>query len=94
MKLRYNQAGFSAFELILLIVVLGVVAVGALRVMNSKHDTTAANTSVTTAGASKAPAVKNTNDLTTAQNVLDNNDPAKTNASDSQQLDAQLNSVN
>jgi hypothetical protein len=94
MSLRNNQAGFSAFELALLVVVLGVLAVGALRVLNSRHDTTTSNTSVTTNGASKAPAVKTTKDLDKAAAVVDQNDPSATNASDSQQLDAQLSSTN
>jgi Tfp pilus assembly protein FimT len=90
MSLRNNQDGFSAFELVLLIVVLAVLAVGALRVMNSQHGTTVSSNSVTTAGATKAPAVKDTKDLTTAENVLDQNDPANSNSSDSKQLDSQL----
>jgi Tfp pilus assembly protein FimT len=91
MSLRNNQNGFSAFEFVLLIVVLGVLAVGALRVMNSQHGTTTvSSTSVTTAGATKAPAVKDTKDLSTAANVLDQNDPANSNSGDSKQLDSQL----
>ena len=94
MSLRKNQAGFSAFELVLVVVVLGVLAVGALRVMNSRNDSAQSSTSVTKTGVTKAPAVKQTKDLTTASNVLDQNDPATANASDSKQLDAELSSVN
>ena len=93
MSRSINQRGFSAFELILIVGVLGIIAVVGLRFMNDHSKTQqAATKSATTssATASVAPVVNSTNDLDKASATLDANDPASTNSSDSSSLDTQL----
>jgi hypothetical protein len=96
MTLRNNQAGFSAFELVLVVLVLGVVAVAGLRLMNANSDAknSTSNTSAVSNGSSKAPAIKTAKDLDKAQATLDQNDPATTNTSDSKALDTELSAIN
>jgi len=89
-----NQRGFSAFELILLVAVLGIIAVVGLRFMNAHSKTQAAATKAASVSASTttatAPAVNSSSDLTKAATTLDQNDPTTANTSDSGALDAQL----
>lgn len=97
MKLRNNQSGFSVFELavfVALAAAIGLIGYG----VYSRHQTKIDNNSnppvsspITPATVSAAPNISSTNDLTNAQKVLDENDPGTANASDSSQLDSQLN---
>ena len=103
MRSLRSEAGFSAFEVMLVILVLAVVAVGGYRVIQGHQTaTTASNSSLTVtpsikAGAtavSTAPAVTNATDLNAAQQTLDQNDPTSANSTDSSALNADLSGLN
>ncbi len=94
MKIHTDQAGFTAFELILVVVVLGAVAVAALRVMNNHHTLVSSAPVTTKVTSDKAPVVNKASDLTKSEATLDQNDPTVSNAGDSNQLDAELNALN
>ena len=96
MKLRHNQSGFSVFELVVIVAVVAVIGLIGYGVYN-RHQTKVDNNTnppvssqTTAATVSSAPSISSTNDLTNAENVLDQNDPGTANNSDSSQLDSQL----
>ncbi len=77
MKLAKRQNGFSAVELVLVLGVIGVlVFVGyTFYTHNKDSDQLGGNTTTsTTQKAPAAPAINSTNDLTTAENTLDQTD--------------------
>jgi prepilin-type N-terminal cleavage/methylation domain-containing protein len=98
MRSRGNQAGFSAFEVIVAVLVVAIIAVAGCWVYNRNHTaqpgTTQANSSDVSSpkatDVSPAPQINNTGDLTKAEQVLDQNDPATANSADSNQLNNQL----
>jgi len=103
MRSLRSEAGFSAFEAILVVLVLAVVAVGGYRVIQGRHTapgTTSSSLTVTPAtkasatAVSTAPAVSNATDLNAAQQTLDQNDPTSANTSDSSALNADLSGLN
>jgi prepilin-type N-terminal cleavage/methylation domain-containing protein len=99
MKTQRNQRGFSAVELVIVIAVLAIVGLVGYRVISGRSTSTsttksAATSENATASVSSAPAIKSTSDLDKAQQTLDQNDPATSNASDSNQLDSSLSGVN
>jgi guanyl-specific ribonuclease Sa len=101
MKLRNNQAGFSVFELILLVLVLGALAAVTLRVLdnhskavNSSTTATTASTTKSVSDVSSAPVVNKASDLNKAEDTLNQNDPTAANQADSNQLDGQLSNLN
>jgi cytoskeletal protein RodZ len=97
MKLRYNQSGFSVFELVVIVAI--VAAVGLMgygvysrnQTKNSNNSNPTVSQQTTPANISSAPDINSTSDLTKAQNLLDQSDPGTANASDSSQLDSQTN---
>jgi len=100
MKLHRNQAGFSAFELILLIVVLGALAAVSFRVLANHSSSVQSSTTVSSqapksaSDVSSAPVVKKSSDLSKAEDTLSQNDPTASNQADSNQLDGQLSGLN
>ena len=105
MKRSLNQAGFSAVEILMVVVVIGVIAGISLMVhsrgMGTSTTTSSASKTNGTAGAvkseatvSQAPAaINSTSDLDKAAATLDQNDPTPSNTSDSNQLDGQANGL-
>ena len=96
MKLRKNQAGFSAVELFLILVIVGALAFIGYAVYHrqkSAVDTSSgsANSQSSAKDVSSAPAVSTTSGLDKAATTIDQNDPATANTSDSSQLDSQTN---
>ena len=96
MRYRQSQTGFSAVELLIVIVVVAVLALVGYSVyqwQNNKPATTA-NTqsdSETMAGnVPSAPAINTSSDLDEASTTLDQMDISASNSSDSSQLDSQL----
>lgn len=93
MNFRKNQAGFSAVELVIVLVVIGVLAFVGYTVYNRQQDNKAADSgtsqSATASDVPPAPEVKNTNDLDKASATLDQVNPGDD--SDSSQLDSELN---
>jgi guanyl-specific ribonuclease Sa len=92
---RLRQAGFAGVEAVLIIIVLvGVIALGYM--VMKRHSAATKNSAATTTTASSAssvpaaPEVKSTQDLTKAQQSLD--DTNLDSGSDTSKLDAQLNS--
>ena len=96
MSLRKNQAGFSAVELFLILVIVGALAFIGYAVYNRQKSAVdtgsgSASSQSSVKDVSSAPAVKSTSDLYKASAVLDQNDPGTTNSSDTSQLDSQTN---
>ncbi len=90
---RLNQSGSSAFELIVLLAVLAIVATTGVLVFNRRNSpaaTTSATATTKQASVSSAPAVNSASDLNKASATLDQNDPGSANSSDSAQLNSQL----
>ena len=100
MKLHKFQQGFSAFELVVVVLVLGIVAVVGLRIVGNRNKSPVASTtsaitsSVSTVQVAPPPAVNSTSDLSTAQQTLDQNDPTSSNNADSSQLNTDLSGLN
>lgn len=101
MRSRTNQAGFSAVELILIFVVVGILAFVGFSVYNrhNKADTAQStntsqqhNTSETAQAddVATAPGVNSTSDLDKAAATLDQTDPGGSNDADASQLDTQV----
>ncbi|HEX3081711.1 MAG TPA: hypothetical protein VHQ86_00485 [Candidatus Saccharimonadia bacterium] len=83
-----KQQGFAAFEVVLVLVIVGVIGFTAWNYW-SNHSSQVATESAT-AQVTPAPQITSTTDLTSAENDLDSvNIDAST--SDSSQLDSQLN---
>ncbi len=94
MKLHSSQDGFSVFELVLVVIVLGIIAIAGLRLLNANNNLATTTGSTAASPTQKAPAVKSTSDLDKAQNTLNQNDPTTTNSSDNNQLNSQLSGLN
>src|SRR3569623_1460816 len=94
MKVFKDQSGFSVFEMILIVAVLGILAVVTLRVIDSRSKTPSSTNPVATSkkasDVSSAPAVNKASDLSKAENTLDQNDPSTANTGDTNQLDTEL----
>lgn len=96
MKLRKNQSGFSAVELVVVLVVVAAVAfIGYGIYSNHTNKVTNNNTPAytplnTSSTVSTAPAVTSASGLDQALQTLNQNDPSTANASDSNQLNSQL----
>jgi len=100
-SIRKGQAGFSVFELLLAVVVIAAIAAAGYWVYHKHHTTTptvstSTSTTASTSPAaqatnvSSAPQINNTSDLTKAEKILDDNNPATANSSDSSELNSQL----
>jgi Tfp pilus assembly protein FimT len=94
MSLRKHQSGFSAAELVLILVVVGIIAVVGYVVYNRQPKTT---TNVPAQASqvsdvSSAPTIATTSDLDKALQVLDQNNPGSANSSDTSQLNSQTSS--
>lgn len=97
MKLRVNQSGFSAVELIIILVVVGALGFVGYTVYNrqqdNKTDSTSQQTKEESATASdvrSAPEIRSTSDLDKASATLDQTDPGGSNNTDASQLDSEL----
>ena len=93
MKSRNNQLGFSAVELLLVVVVVTVLSFVGYMVYNRQQNKTASTNSsqpTTTSDVQTAPPINSTADLDKAEATLNQTDPASSNTNDSQQLDSQL----
>lgn len=98
MKLRANQSGFSAVELVIILVFVGALAFVGNTVYNRQQDKkTADNTSQQAADESatatdvrSAPEIKSTDDLDKASATLNQIDPDGSNNTDASQLDREL----
>ncbi len=95
MKTRKNQSGFAILELVLVVVIVAVLAGAGWWVYNRQHksspaasNSTASNRS-SSGNVSPAPQIKTSNDLDQALQVLNQNDPATANSSDTSQLNSQ-----
>lgn len=95
MSLRKPQTGFSAFEFIVIIVVIAIIGAASLAVYNRQHNKTVTSSQPTTSTSTVnaipiAPTISSASDLDKATATLDQVDPSGSNSSDSSQLDAQL----
>lgn len=98
MKIRNNQSGFSAIELVIILVivcVLGFVGYSVYdRQQNNTSDTgsnqQASEQSSTASDVKPAPEINSTSDLDTASDTLEQTDPSGSNNTDAGQLDNEL----
>ena len=94
MKIRTNQHGFSAVELVIALVIVAVLGFVGYTVYNRQNNKTATTQPTTTTSTASnvpsAPIIDSAGDLDKASATLDQVDPASSNSSDSSQLDAQL----
>ncbi|MES2971285.1 MAG: hypothetical protein V4702_03130 [Patescibacteria group bacterium] len=98
MKLRTNQSGFSAVELIIILaVVAGLGFVGYTVYDRQPDKKTTDNTSqqpknesATATDVGSAPEIKSTSDLDKASATLDQTDPDGSNSTDASQLDSEV----
>ena len=92
MSFHKNQSGFSAVELVIVLVVAGVLAFVGYTVYNRQQDNKAAdngtNQSAVANDVPSAPEVKSTSDLDKASAALD--DANLDDNSDSSQLDSEM----
>lgn len=91
---RPSQQGFSLVELIIIIVVVATLVFVGVVVVQKQRDNSTDNSatssleeSATATDVGSAPAVNSTEDLDTAQAMLDQTDPAASNSADVTQLD-------
>jgi prepilin-type N-terminal cleavage/methylation domain-containing protein len=91
MRIRTNQSGFSAIELVIVVGVVAVLGlVGYMVYSRTMGQPTVATESATASDVSAAPTISSASDLDTALNVLNQNDPSAANNSDSSQLSTQM----
>jgi prepilin-type N-terminal cleavage/methylation domain-containing protein len=95
MKLRTNQSGFSAVEIVIVLVIVGAIGLVGYTVYNRQQDKATDGTSQQSAEQSptatdvqSAPEVKSTEDLDKAEAVLDATDPGSSNT-DAGMLDSE-----
>lgn len=100
MKKLHPEAGFTAWELVLVLVVLVGIAVIGFRIYDShvstpvvaqKSTTSVVAKSSTTSVPSAPVAVNNSTDLDSASAALNQVDPSSSNAADTSQLNSQTN---
>ena len=87
-----NQAGVGHIALVLVVLVFGAIGFIGYKLYAHPLKPTSGSTAVTqtpAANTAVAPQIKTATDLDKATNVLDQNDPTSTSASDSAYLDAQ-----
>jgi Tfp pilus assembly protein PilV len=94
MKLKRNQIGFSAVELVIIAVIVTALAVVGYMVYSRQQDSKTTDTSQTEQSAtandvSSAPEINDGEDLDDATRVLDQNDPSASDA-DAQMLDNEV----
>ena len=88
-----REHGFSAFEAVIILLVVGLVAFGGYMVINrsaGKVTDNTKNAAEAAAQTSSVPEVKDTSDLTTADETLQDTD-LDASLTDSSQLDSELN---
>jgi Tfp pilus assembly protein PilV len=93
MLLRKKQLGFSAVELLIILVVVALLGFAGYVVYNRMQNNKAASSSTTSQSTSSsdvksAPAINSASDLDKASNILDQTDPNP--SGDSATLDTQL----
>jgi Tfp pilus assembly protein PilV len=88
MLLRKDQSGFSAVELLIIIVVVGLLGFAGYTAYNRMQDDKAASQSPTATDVKSAPAINSTSDLDAASAILDETDPSS--SGDSTALEAEL----
>ena len=92
MKLTRKQAGFTLVEIAIVVVVVGIIAFLGYTFYNNQVQKNASDESSQSAVAEdvdSAPEINSTEDLDSAEAVLDGTDPSSS-SSDSSQLDAEL----
>lgn len=98
MKRQINQSGFSAVELIIILVVVSALGFAGYAFYNRQQDQKTTDNSVqqtveepaTASDVAPTPEIKSINDLDNATAVLDQTDPSNSNSSDTSQLDSEL----
>lgn len=93
MSTRRTQYGFTAFEGVIIVLVVAVLAAAGYMVysrMNNTASKTSSTSDQATSTTPTAPAVNNTSDLDTASKTLDDTNVDAT-VSDTAQLDSELN---
>lgn len=90
MKRLGGNKGFSAVEIVLVIVVIGLIAAAAYVLYSRQNSGQTSTEPATASDVQAAPEqINDTNDLNAAEDALDANDPALS-ESDASQLDAEL----
>lgn len=98
MRIRKQQSGFAAIEVVLVVVIVAaIVAIGLWVYNKNKSDTDTTSSTAPTShvqsplahNVSTAPQINSTSDLEKALTVLNQNNPATANSSDQSQLDSQ-----
>lgn len=96
-----KQQGFALLELVAVVVIIGLVALVGVKVYGAHKDKALSNETTATTTASQTqvssdqatvPQIKSATDLDKASQMLDQNDPDSSNASDSAQLDKDISS--
>jgi len=98
MKIRTNQSGFSAVELLIIVAVVAVLGFVGYSVYNRQQTETAdtdtsqqaSEQSATASDVKSAPNISSTSDLDKASATLDQTDPGGSNNTDAGELDSQL----
>lgn len=97
MNTRLRQSGFSAVEIVIVVVAALIIGFLGYVFYNSQMNKTASddtsqtsNESATADDVDTAPSIDSVEDLDEAEATLDKNDPAESSSSDSSQLDSEL----
>lgn len=84
------QKGFTIVEFIIIAAILGVVGFVGYSVYDRQQNKFVPGESAQANDVSDAPAIENTSDLTSAESILDKNDPQTSNDADTAELDKNL----